>query len=71
MYLAPSDYVNYFQPNSRWILALQWLAQTIHPDLFNDNNMEDEVSSFYQEMYSISDNEVLNQLVDTYRSSLK
>jgi iron complex transport system substrate-binding protein len=71
VYLAPSDYVNYFQPNSRWILALQWLASTIHPDLFSDSNMEDEVSSFYTKMYGITDSAVLKQLVNMYNSSLK
>ena len=71
VYLAPSDYVNYFQPNSRWILALQWLAHTIHPAIFSDSNMEDEVASFYYEMYSITDTKVLNQLVDMYNASLQ
>lgn len=69
--LAPSDYVNYLQPNSRWVLALQWLASTIHPSLFSDTHMEDEVSSFYKEMYSITDSAVVDQLVNLYKASLE
>ncbi len=71
VFLAPSDYVNYFQPNSRWILALQWLARTIHPTLFHDSTMSDEVYSFYKEMYGIRDEAVLERLIDLYKASLK
>ena len=71
VYLAPSDVVNYFQPNSRWILALQWLGVTLHPSLFSDVNMSDEVASFYKEMYGISNQVILDELVNKYKSSLK
>ncbi|NCB01751.1 MAG: ABC transporter substrate-binding protein [Spirochaetia bacterium] len=71
VYLAPGDYVNYFQPNSRWILALQWLSKTIHPTRFVEVSMEEEVSSFYKTMYSITEEAILSELVEKYRSSLK
>ena len=68
--LAPSDYVNYFQPNSRWILALQWLAKSIHPEQFADMDMEHEVATFYETFYNIKDEETLDHLVSLYRESL-
>ncbi len=68
--LAPADFVNYFQPNSRWILALQWLAKTIHPELFSEVDMAEEVATFYQDFYHIEDSEQLDYLVNLYKESL-
>ncbi|MGE0073918.1 MAG: ABC transporter substrate-binding protein [Sphaerochaetaceae bacterium] len=67
---TPADVMNYFQSDSRWILALQWLAAELHPTLFPDFDMEVEIRSFYTDFYGIESEEILGPLVDAYRSSV-
>jgi iron complex transport system substrate-binding protein len=62
--------MNYFQSDSRWILALQWLAAELHPNLFPDFDMEAEIRSFYTDFYGLESEEILEALVHAYRSSV-
>ena len=71
VYLAPSDYVNYFQSDSRWILALQWLAKTLYPSEFTSLDMEEQLRDFYTRLYGLQDEEKLAHLVSLYRASLR
>ncbi len=71
VYLAPSDFVNYFQSDSRWILALQWLAKTLHPEAFASLDIEEEIRNFYRTLYSVDSSDKLERLVQRYRESLK
>ncbi len=66
---APADVLNYFQSDSRWILALQWLAAELHPDRFPDFSMEQEIRSFYREFYGIAEH-TIQQLISLYRASV-
>lgn len=70
MKAAPADVLNYFQSDSRWILALQWLAAELHPELFPDFSMEDEIRSFYRDFYTIESEMILQTLVEKYRQSV-
>jgi iron complex transport system substrate-binding protein len=45
------DFYSWDQPDTRWILGLQWLATKIHPDLTGEIDMLSEVESFYSELY--------------------
>jgi iron complex transport system substrate-binding protein len=67
---TPADMMNYFQSDSRWILALQWLAAELHPELFPDFSMEEAITSFYEELYGITDEQILNTLIERYHNSL-
>ena len=67
---TPADVMNYFQSDSRWILALQWLAAEPHPNLFPDFDMEAEIRSFYTDFYGLESEEILEALVHAYRSSV-
>lgn len=57
------DFYSWDQPDTRWILGLQWLATRIHPDLTTDLDILAEVNSFYQTLYFLDqdtiDSEVL------------
>lgn len=53
IFAFPGDYASWDQPDTRWILGLQWLAAAIHPDRFESLNMLDEVQTFYEEMYAL------------------
>jgi iron complex transport system substrate-binding protein len=60
------DFYSWDQPDTRWILGLQWLATKIHPDLTRDIDILAEVNSFYTELYGMDqdtiDTEVLPRL---------
>lgn len=57
------DFYSWDQPDTRWILGLQWLATRIHPDLTAELDILAEVNSFYQILYFLDqetiDSEVL------------
>ena len=60
------DFYSWDQPDTRWILGLQWLATKLHPDLTTDIDILAEVNSFYNELYGMDqdtiDTEVLPRL---------
>lgn len=67
LYAAPADLMSYFQSDSRWILALEWLSAKLHPTLFANFEMEEAIRSFYQEFYNIAEREALTTLVEAYQ----
>jgi iron complex transport system substrate-binding protein len=55
LYGFPADYYSWDQPDPRWILGLTWLASKMYPERFPDLDMEQEVRTFYREMYNLDD----------------
>ena len=53
IFAFPGDYLSWDQPDTRWILGLQWLATKIQPDRFESLDLLDEVKTFYEEMYGL------------------
>ncbi|MFN2282403.1 MAG: ABC transporter substrate-binding protein [Anaerolineales bacterium] len=51
MYAFPYDFYSWDQPDTRWILGLEWLATQIHPEQTAGIDIMAEVRSFYTEMY--------------------
>lgn len=49
----PGDFLSWDQPDPRWILGLQWLAKTLHPEQTAGLNLEEEVRSFYMQIYHL------------------
>ena len=47
------DFYSWDQPDTRWILGLQWLATKIHPDLTAEIDIMEEVNAFYSELYNL------------------
>jgi iron complex transport system substrate-binding protein len=47
------DFYSWDQPDTRWILGLEWLAGRIHPELRKDIHMEDETRKFYRTLYRL------------------
>jgi iron complex transport system substrate-binding protein len=66
----PADYHSWAQPDTRWILGLEWLASDLHPQLFSDVSMEELVTDFYRSLYRITDEQALEDILARYRSSL-
>jgi iron complex transport system substrate-binding protein len=53
LYAFPGDFLSWDQPDTRWILGLQWLASVIHPDRYADFDLVSDVRSFYEELYGV------------------
>ena len=66
----PADFHNWAQPDTRWILGLQWLAKDLHPEIFSNLNIEKEIVSFYNDFYGITEIALVNSILDRYRKSL-
>jgi len=49
----PQDFYSWDQPDTRWILGLQWLARALHPDAFAGAPLESEVRGFFLTFYGI------------------
>lgn len=47
------DFYSWDQPDSRWILGLQWLATKIQPDLSANIDILEEVNTFYSTLYGM------------------
>ncbi len=55
VYAFGFDFYSWDQPDSRWVLGLQWLATKIHPKLAEEIDILAEVGSFYSFLYSMDD----------------
>ena len=64
----PADFYSWDQPDPRWILGLQWVAATLHPESFADRSIRDEIRTFYSELYGLDgaviDAEIMPRLDD-------
>jgi iron complex transport system substrate-binding protein len=58
----PADLVSWDQSDARWILGLEWLAVTLHPDRFPGFDLRAEATAFYREMYAL-DPETIRSLI--------
>lgn len=58
LHAFPVDYYSWDQPDVRWILGLQWLAGTLHPELFPDVQMRELTIDFFGRMYGMTAAEV-------------
>ena len=55
IYAFPADYHSWDQPDVRWLLGLQWMAVTLHPELFPDKDLESDARKFFKDMFFIDD----------------
>ena len=51
LYPFPADYFSWDQPDPRWILGLTWLAARLHPTVFSNIDIKEEVRIFFQDLY--------------------
>ena len=51
----PTDFYSWDQPDTRWILGLQWLAHTINPTVEYPRSMESAAREFFFEFYRLDD----------------
>jgi iron complex transport system substrate-binding protein len=63
LYAFAGDYVTWDQPDSRWILGLEWLATRIMPEQTADMNIVDQVKDFYATMYNLTPDVIESQVL--------
>ncbi len=51
----PVDYYSWDQPDTRWILGLQWLATRLQPELFGDIDITDRAEEFFRVVYGMNE----------------
>ncbi|MBN2005834.1 MAG: ABC transporter substrate-binding protein [Anaerolineae bacterium] len=53
LYAYPMDHFQWDTPEPRWILGFTWLATRIHPGLFADVDLQEEIYAFFGELYGM------------------
>lgn len=62
LYAFPSDFYSWDQPDTRWILGLQWMATKLQPEQFRNLDMNAATREFYRVVYGLSE-ERYNELI--------
>lgn len=63
LHAFPVDFYSWDQPDSRWILGLRWLAKKMHPELFQDLDIEEMTRSFYKDLYFLTDEQIDREIM--------
>jgi iron complex transport system substrate-binding protein len=64
------DVYSWDQPDTRWILGLQWLASKIHPDLTGEIDILEEVNTFYSFLYRMDDEAIARDIIPFLKGDL-
>jgi iron complex transport system substrate-binding protein len=59
----PADLVSWDQSDARWILGLEWLAATLHPDRFPGFDLRAEATAFYRDLYRLEPAVIESQIL--------
>jgi len=51
----PADLASWDQSDARWILGLEWVAASLHPDRVPGFDLRAEVIAFYRDLYGIDE----------------
>jgi iron complex transport system substrate-binding protein len=70
LYGFASDIYSWDQPDSRWILGLQWLAGKLHPDQFPNLDITAEAQSFYTTLYGQTGQFFTEKILPTFKGSV-
>jgi iron complex transport system substrate-binding protein len=66
----PSDYYSWDQADSRWILGLEWMAVTLHPELFPRLDMRNETREFFSRLYGIDEATLAREIMPRLEGAL-
>ncbi len=64
------DIYSWDQPDTRWILGLQWLATKIHPDLTGEIDILEEVNLFYSVLYGMEDEKISTEILPILKGDI-
>lgn len=63
IFAFPLDFQSWDQPDTRWPLALTWVAMKLHPDLFSTVDFNQEIMSFYKNFYNLDDSVITGKIL--------
>ncbi len=66
----PADFYSWDQPDARWLLGLVWLATKIHPQLFGEIKMYDEIRAFFHELYALPDAIITDKILPVLKGDI-
>ena len=70
VYKYPLGMYRWYPPASDTPLVLLWMAKQVHPELFQDVDMDQEIRDYYQRFYDIEvTDEMLNQIYNPSRDA--
>lgn len=70
LYAFGYDFYSWDQPDTRWILGLEWLATKINPQAAAEIDILAEVKTFYQDMYRLTEAEIESEVLPKLRGDL-
>lgn len=70
VYGFPSDFFTWDSPDPRWILGMQWLAATMHPEQFGDLDILEEARSFFATIYGMDAESIEANVMTTLQGDL-
>lgn len=70
LYAFAFDFYSWDQPDTRWILGLQFLAARIHPELQNDIDLQSQVAAFYRTLYRMDEETFQQEVLPLLRGDL-
>lgn len=70
IFAFPLDFQSWDQPDTRWTLGLTWVATKVHPDLFTNVNMTDEINSFYKNFYGFNQGTIDSKIMPLVKGDL-
>ena len=71
IYGFPGEFFSWDQPDPRWILGVTWLATRIHPERFAGLDINQEIVSFFVEMYGLDEATVAEEIVPRLRGNVQ
>jgi iron complex transport system substrate-binding protein len=63
LYAFAFDFYSWDQPDTRWILGMEWLATKMHPGLFSDIDIMAEVENFYSQLYGMDSGSIQSDIL--------
>ena len=63
IYAFAFDFYSWDQPDTRWILGLQWLATKIQPQRTTEIDILGEINNFYSQLYRIEPTILENEII--------
>jgi iron complex transport system substrate-binding protein len=63
IYAFPGDFLSWDQPDPRWILGLQWVTKTLHPEASSSIDMRAEIIAFYKDMYGLDEQTIESEVL--------
>jgi len=70
LYAFAFDFYSWDQPDTRWILGLQWLAGKIQPQTAAEIDMLEQVEQFYSEMYRLDTETIEAEVMPKLRGDI-